>query len=157
MQFSGNKQEGHTFHIAARLRDAMAKDYHPQPEDPWMTWLTFGTWWHLMMKILTPILAVLLLLCLFTTCVVPCLREMIKSSMTQTLIAYQAIPHVQRIDSGYISRRMLEMELLGRRRRGRPKRRYMDAVKDDMQIVGVRVEDTKNRVKSKTVIRCGDP
>ena len=26
-----------------------------------------------------------------------------------------------------------------------------------MQIVGVRVEDTKNRVKWKTVIRCGDP
>ena len=33
----------------------------------------------------------------------------------------------------------------------------MDAVKEDMQIVGVRVEDTKNRVKWKTVIRYGDP
>ena len=32
----------------------------------------------------------------------------------------------------------------------------MDAVKEDMQIVGVRVEDTKNRVKWKTVIRCGN-
>ena len=42
-------------------------------------------------------------------------------------------------------------------RRGRPKRRFMDAVKEDMQVVGVRVEDTKNRLKWKTVIRCGNP
>ena len=28
---------------------------------------------------------------------------------------------------------------------------------EEMQIVGVRVEDTENRVKWKTVIRCGDP
>ena len=48
------------------------------------------------------------------------------------------------------------MELPGRRRRGQPKR-FIDAVKEDMQIVGVRVEDTENRVKWKTVIRCGDP
>ena len=74
----------------------MAKDYHPQPEDPWTTWLTSGPWWHFMMKILTPILAVLLLFCLFTTCVVPCLREMIKRTMTQMLIAYQAIPQGNR-------------------------------------------------------------
>ena len=52
---------------------------------------------------------------------------------------------------------MLEMELPGRRLRGRPKRRFMNAVKEDMQIVGVRVEDTENRVKWKTVICCGDP
>ena len=46
----------------------------------------------------------------------------------------------------------LEMELPGRRPRGRPERRFMDAVKEDMQIVGVRVEDTEKRVKWKTVI-----
>ena len=65
--------------------------------------------------------------------------------------------HAQRRDSGDIGRRMLEMELPGRRRRGRPKRRYMDAVKEDMQVVGVRVEDTENRVKWKAVICCGNP
>ena len=59
--------------------------------------------------------------------------------------------------TGHIGRRMLEMELPGRRSRGRLKRRYMDAVKEDMQVVGVRVEDTKNRLKWKTVIHCGDP
>ena len=65
--------------------------------------------------------------------------------------------HVPRRDSGDIGRRMLDMELPGRRQRGRPKRRYKDAVKEDMQVVSVRVEDTKNRVKWKTVIPCGDP
>ena len=33
----------------------------------------------------------------------------------------------------------------------------MDAVKEDMQVAGVRVEDTENRIKWKAVIRCGDP
>ena len=64
--------------------------------------------------------------------------------------------HVQR-DSGYIGRRILEMELPGRKRRGRPKRRFMDAVKEYMLVVGVRVEDTRKRLKWKMVIRCGNP
>ena len=55
--------------------------------------------------------------------------------------------HLQRRDSGYIGRRMLEMELPGRSCRGRPKRRFMDAVREDMQVAGVRVEDTKTRSK----------
>ena len=55
--------------------------------------------------------------------------------------------HVQRRDKGDIGRRMLEMELPGRRQRGRPKRRLMDTAKEDMQVVGVRVENTKNRLK----------
>ena len=49
---------------------------------------------------------------------------------------------MQRRDRGYIGRRMLERELPGRRQRGRPKKRFMDAVKEDMQVVGVRLEDT---------------
>ena len=32
----------------------------------------------------------------------------------------------------------------------------MDGVKEDIQVVGVRVEDTKKRLKWKTVIRCGN-
>ena len=49
------------------------------------------------------------------------------------------------------------MELPGRRERCRPKRRYMDAVEEDIQVVGVRVEDTNNSFKWKTVIFCGNP
>ena len=37
------------------------------------------------------------------------------------------------------------------------KLKCVDAVKEDMQVVGVRVEDTKNRLKWKTVIRVATP
>ena len=46
--------------------------------------------------------------------------------------------HVQKRDRGDIGRRMLEMELPGIRPRGRPKRRFMDAMREDMQVVGVK-------------------
>ncbi|MCJ8744401.1 hypothetical protein PDJAM_G00118290 [Pangasius djambal] len=44
--------------------------------------------------------------------------------------------NVQRRESEYIGRRMLDMELPGRRRRERPKRRYMDVINEDMKLVG---------------------
>ena len=42
-----------------------------------------------------------------------------------------------RKDDGYIGRRMLRMELPEKRKRGRPKRRFMDVVKEDMAEVEV--------------------
>ena len=48
--------------------------------------------------------------------------------------------HVHRWDSVYICRNSLQMELPGRRQRGRSKR-FEDARKEDMQIVGVRKEE----------------
>ncbi|OKP64685.1 hypothetical protein A8A03_01925 [Escherichia coli] len=65
--------------------------------------------------------------------------------------------HVQRRDSEYIGKRMLRLELPGRRPRGRPKRRFLDVVKEDMRIVGVGEEDTEDRVEWRQMIRCGDP
>ena len=44
-----------------------------------------------------------------------------------------------------IGRRMMRMELPGKRKRGRPKRRFMDVVKEDMAEVEVTEEDTENR------------
>ena len=51
--------------------------------------------------------------------------------------------HVQRRDSEFISSRILRLELPGRRSRGRPKRRFMDAVKQDVKLVGTREEDAE--------------
>ena len=65
--------------------------------------------------------------------------------------------HVRRKDDGYIGRRMLRMELPGKRKRGRPKRRFMDAVKEDMAEVEVTEEDTVDRINWRRKIRCGDP
>ncbi|KAK3569040.1 hypothetical protein QTP86_021557 [Hemibagrus guttatus] len=67
--------------------------------------------------------------------------------------------HVQRRESEYIGRRMLDMELPGRRQRGRPKRRYMDGINEDMKLVGASVEDAEDRDRDRwrEMIRCGDP
>ena len=43
--------------------------------------------------------------------------------------------HVLRKDDGYIGRRMLRMELPGKRKQGRPKRRLIDAVIEDIAVV----------------------
>ena len=65
--------------------------------------------------------------------------------------------HIRRKDDGYIGRRMLRMELPGKRKRGRPKRRFMDVVKEDMAEVEVTDEDTVDRRNWRKKIRCGDP
>ena len=53
--------------------------------------------------------------------------------------------HVLRKDDGYIGRRMPRMELPGKRKWGKPKRRFMDVVKEDMAEVQVTEEDTEDR------------
>ena len=53
--------------------------------------------------------------------------------------------HVKRRDQEYVERRVMEMELPEKRKRGRPKRRFFDAVKEDMGEVGAREKDIKNR------------
>ena len=52
---------------------------------------------------------------------------------------------------------MLRMELPGKRKRGRSKRRFMDVVKDDMAEVEVKEEDADDRSNWRLKIRCGDP
>ena len=65
--------------------------------------------------------------------------------------------HVMRRDQEYVGRKMMEMELPGKRRRGRPKRRFLDAVKKDMQEVGVKETDVEDRKMWRMMIRCGHP
>ena len=52
---------------------------------------------------------------------------------------------------------MLCMELPGKRKRGSPKRRFMNAVKEDMAEVELTEEDTENSNNWGWKIRCGDP
>ena len=40
--------------------------------------------------------------------------------------------HVMRRDQGYVGRKMMKMELPGKRKRGRAKKRFSDVVKEDM-------------------------
>ena len=64
---------------------------------------------------------------------------------------------LRRKDDGYIGRRMLRMDLPGKRKRGRPKRRFMDVEKEDMAEVEVTDEDTVDTNNWRRKIRCGDP
>ena len=54
--------------------------------------------------------------------------------------------HVMRRDQEYVGRKMMKMELPGKRKRGRPKRRFLDLVKEDMGEVGVKETDVKDRI-----------
>ena len=51
--------------------------------------------------------------------------------------------HVMRRDQEYVGRKMMEMELPGKRRRGRPKRRFLDVVKEDLGEVGAKERDVE--------------
>ena len=58
--------------------------------------------------------------------------------------------HVMRRYQEYVGRKMMEMELPG-------KRRFLDAVKEDMQEVGVKETDVEDRKMWRMMIRCGHP
>ena len=64
--------------------------------------------------------------------------------------------HVKRRED-YVGKRMMEMAVPGRRKRGRPRRRWMDLVREDMERVGAREGDEVDRAKWRLLSRCGDP
>ena len=47
--------------------------------------------------------------------------------------------HVMRREEHYVGRRAMVMKVQGRRKRGRPKRRWLDKVKDDIKEKGLRL------------------
>ena len=53
--------------------------------------------------------------------------------------------HVMRRDQEYVGRKMMEMELPEKRRRERPKRRFLDVMKEDMGKVGAKETDVEDR------------
>ena len=65
--------------------------------------------------------------------------------------------HVKRREEDYVGKRMMEMAVPGRRKRGRPRRRWMDLVREDMERVGAREGDEVDRVKWRLLSRCGEP
>ena len=65
--------------------------------------------------------------------------------------------HVMRRDQEYVGRKMMKMELPGKRKTGKPKRRFVDVVKEDMREVGAKETDVEDRKVWRMMIRCGHP
>ena len=54
-------------------------------------------------------------------------------------------------------KKVMEMELPEKRKRGRSKRRFLDIVRKNMWEVGAREKDIKNRTLWRNTLRCGNP
>ena len=52
---------------------------------------------------------------------------------------------------------MMDMVVPGRRKRGRPKRRWMDLAGEDIERVGAREGDEVDQVKWRILLHCGNP
>ncbi|XP_061154210.1 uncharacterized protein LOC133167425 [Syngnathus typhle] len=65
------------------LQQAMSNDRVPQ-QWGFFSWLFSGNWWQLLLKLVSPVLVVLVL-CLFTTCVIPCLKSAVTRYVSSTV------------------------------------------------------------------------
>ena len=63
--------------------------------------------------------------------------------------------HVRRRDREEDIRMVAEMRIQGKRKRGRPKKRWMDTVKDDMLRWGLSDEDVDDRIRWHSLIELG--
>ena len=65
--------------------------------------------------------------------------------------------HLKRKKEGYVGKMMMEMAVPGRRKRERPRRRWMDLAREDMERVGAKEGDEVDWEKWKILLCCGDP
>ena len=65
--------------------------------------------------------------------------------------------HVKRREEEYVVRRVMEMEVLGGRGRGRPKQRWMDNVREDMRGKQLSGDDVHDRAGWRRTVRNIDP
>ena len=65
--------------------------------------------------------------------------------------------HVRRREETYVGQRMLAMVPPGKRRGGRPQRRYIDNIREDMRELGTKETDTQDRGRWRTLTCCGVP
>ena len=81
----------------------------------------------------------------------------IKDRITESRLRWAG--HVWGRDQTELSRWMLEMEVSGKRRRGRPKTRWKDSAIRDMWSIGVEQEEVMNRAVWRRVVHhhCDDP
>ena len=82
--------------------------------------------------------------------------EVRKKIMERRLVWYG---HVERREEDHYLKRVANMEIPGRRRRGRPKTRWKDSVRRDMKEVGVTSDEAQERNSWRKSVKdhCSDP
>ena len=65
--------------------------------------------------------------------------------------------HVLRREDEYVGKRVMAMEVPGKRRRGRPKRRWLDSIRNELSERELSSEDTQYSAKWRRLIRHIDP
>ena len=65
--------------------------------------------------------------------------------------------HVLRREDVYVGKRVMAMEVPEKRRRGSPKRRWLDNIRNDLSERELSREDTQDRAKWRRLIRNIDP
>ena len=61
--------------------------------------------------------------------------------------------HVLRREDEYVGKRVMAMEVPGKRRKGRSKRRWLDSIRNDLSERELSREDTQDRAKWRGLIR----
>ena len=65
--------------------------------------------------------------------------------------------HILRREEDHVGRRTMEMEVQGRRRRGRPRKRWKDCVRGDLGEKGIGEADAIHRTRWRRLIQNSDP
>ena len=65
--------------------------------------------------------------------------------------------HVLRKEDEYVGKRVMAMEVPGKRRKGRPKRRWLDSIGNDLSERELSREDAQDRARWRRLIRHIDP
>ena len=61
--------------------------------------------------------------------------------------------HVLRREDEYVGKRVMAMEVSGNKRRGRPKRRWLDSIRNDLSERELSKENAQDRAKWRRIIR----
>ena len=65
--------------------------------------------------------------------------------------------HILRREEDHVGKQTMEMNVHGRRRRGRPKKRWRDCVTEDLRVRGIDEGEAMDRLKWRQLIRNSDP
>ena len=65
--------------------------------------------------------------------------------------------HVSIREDEYVGKRVMGMEVTGKRMRGRPKRRWLDSIRNDLLERGLSEEDAQDRSRWRHLTRHIDP